>query len=69
MPAELSLHIVSVVPKDGELVVFADSAVWCMRLRYALAPMQAQITARDPTIQHIRLRVLMQSRSKADAGR
>jgi hypothetical protein len=57
VPAELSLHIVSVVPKDGELVVFADSAVWGTRLRYALASVQTQITARDPSVRHIRLRV------------
>jgi hypothetical protein len=69
VPAELSLHIVSVVPKDGELVVFADSAVWGTRLRYALVPLQAQITARDPTVRQIRLRVQVQSRSKADSGR
>src|SRR5579864_2355333 len=37
LPAELAPHIVHVVPKEGELVVFADTSPWSARLRYALA--------------------------------
>jgi len=57
VPAELATHIVNAVPKGGELVVFADSAAWCTRLRYALAAIEAQIAARDTAVQRTRVRV------------
>lgn len=60
VPAELADHIVSVVPKGEELVIFADSAGWCGRLRYALAGMQAEIAAHDAGIRRTRVRVLLQ---------
>ena len=59
VPVALGDHIVSAVPKTAELVVFADSAAWAMRLRYALAAMQAQILARDATLLHTSVRVQM----------
>jgi hypothetical protein len=58
--AELAGHIVSAVPKDCELVVFADSAAWGTRLRYALATLQSEIAARDSAISHTRVRVQRQ---------
>ena len=58
--AELAGHIVNAVPKNSELVVFADSAVWGTRLRYALATLQSQIAARDSAISHTRVRVQRQ---------
>ena len=59
--AELAGHIVSAVPKEAELVVFADTAAWGTRLRYALAAMQSDIAARDSAISHTRVRVQMKS--------
>jgi hypothetical protein len=66
LPAELGPHIVNAVPRslaaDGgrsELVVFADSAAWCSRLRYALVGIEEQIIARDAAVQRIRVRVAM----------
>jgi hypothetical protein len=58
--AELAGHIVSAVPKSAELVVFADSAAWGSRLRYALAAMQSDIAARDSAISHTTVRVQRQ---------
>jgi hypothetical protein len=55
--AELAGHIVSVVPKDAELVVFADSAAWATRLRYALVTLQSEIATRDSAISHTSVRV------------
>jgi len=55
--AELAGHIVNAVPKDDRLVVFADSAVWGARLRYALAPLQSAIAARDSAISHTTVRI------------
>jgi hypothetical protein len=57
---ELAGHIVSAVPRQAELVVFADSAAWGTRLRYALAALQSEIAARDSAISHIRVRVQRQ---------
>jgi hypothetical protein len=59
VPAELAPHIVNVVPKGLELVVLADSPAWCTRLRYALAELAPQITARDAAVQRTRVRVAM----------
>ena len=59
LPLELGTHIVNVVPKGPELVVLADSPAWCERLRYALAGLEAQITARDGAVQRTRVRVSM----------
>src|ERR1700694_169322 len=63
--AELAGHIVSALPKNAQLVVFADSAAWGTRLRYALAVMLPDIAARDPTLSGISVRI--QSRSAAGA--
>jgi hypothetical protein len=57
---ELAGHIVTAVPKDDTLVVFADSAAWGTRLRYALAPLQSAIVARDSAISHTTVRVQRQ---------
>jgi hypothetical protein len=54
---ELAGHLVSAVPKNAELVVFADSPAWGARLRYALAAMQSDIAARDSAISHTTVRV------------
>jgi hypothetical protein len=51
------------VPKNGELVVFADSAAWGTRLRYALAAMQPDIAERDAALARISVRVQRQSAS------
>ena len=59
VPPELAPHIVNVVPKGPELVVLADSPAWCARLRYAVAALEPQITARDAAVQHTRVRVSM----------
>ena len=57
---ELAGHIVNAVPNNGQLVVFADSAAWGTRLRYALAGMQADIAGRDATISRASVRVQRQ---------
>jgi len=65
LAAELAGHIVSAVPKNAELVVFADSAAWGARLRYALAAMRADIAARDPAISRTTVRVQLRAASNA----
>jgi len=57
VPIELAGHIVHVVPKESELVVFADTPAWCARLRYAVGALSSQISARDAAITRTTLRV------------
>ena len=61
LPPELSGHIVSVVVGVGELVVFADSAAWCTRVRYALAALETEICAQDPSLRRARARVQLRA--------
>jgi hypothetical protein len=58
LPAQLCSHISGIVERAGTLVIFADSAAWCARLRYALQAMEPHIRAAQPAIQHIATRVL-----------
>jgi hypothetical protein len=58
---ELAGHIVNAVPKNGQLVVFADSAAWGTRLRYALAGLQSDIAGRDATLSRASVRVQRQA--------
>ena len=57
LPSELAGHIVHAVPKEGELLVFADTPSWCARLRYAMAAIEQPIRERDPAIRRTYVRV------------
>jgi hypothetical protein len=57
LPADLAAHIVHAVPKESELVVFADTSPWSARLRYALAAIAGAISARDPAMVRTVVRV------------
>ena len=68
LPAELATHLSAVVrrqlpaPRGAQLVLFADSASWCARLRYALGTLEDEIRRRDAAIGPIQVRVLIGSR-------
>jgi hypothetical protein len=57
VPGELAAHIVYVVPKESELVVFADTSAWGVRLRYAAAGLAVAIRHRDPKLVRTQVRV------------
>jgi hypothetical protein len=64
LPADLAEHVVNVVPHGAatagdatELVIFADSAAWGTRLRYALAALESRIRARDAGIGRWQVRI------------
>jgi predicted nucleic acid-binding Zn ribbon protein len=68
LEAGIAAHVLSVVPRPApgvsqvqplQLVVFADSAAWCTRLRYALSALMAQIEAHAGTPVRTSVRVLM----------
>jgi len=60
--APLAAHICAVVEREHTLVVFAQSAAWSARLRFALQEAHASIVAHRPTIQHVQVRVLPRER-------
>jgi hypothetical protein len=57
LPAELLAHLSGIVERDDLLVVFAESAAWSARLRYALKDLETQLRASRPEIQQIAVRV------------
>ena len=44
--------------RDGTLVIFAETAAWSARLRYAILELQREIHAADPAVTAIEVRVL-----------
>ncbi len=45
LPLDLRPHVVDVVEKVGELIIFAESAVWAARLKLAIADNPALVPA------------------------
>jgi len=58
LPAALRDRIAGLVERDGALVIFAASAGWGVRLRYALAELEAELRGADPAIERIVVRVM-----------
>ena len=58
LPLEMRQKLTGVVAREGTLVIFAESAAWCARLRFAVLEMESQIRAADPDITEINVRVL-----------
>ena len=56
LPEALAPHCRQVLFKNGELTVFAESAAWAARLRYALAELETAIRQRDERVTVIRIR-------------
>src|SRR2546430_13630205 len=57
LPTELGARVCGVIERDGTLVIFAASAAWCARLRYALQELDPQIRAAAPQLTAIAVRV------------
>jgi hypothetical protein len=58
LPENLREQVVGAVPRRGTLVVYAASAAWSARLRYALADGLRECQARDPRIRALSVRVM-----------
>jgi hypothetical protein len=58
LPAELHGHVSGISAQQGTLVVFAQSAAWCARLRFAVLELEPEIKAAAPQLQAIEVRVL-----------
>jgi hypothetical protein len=58
LPVELASRLSGVVESAGNLTVFAESAVWAARLRYALRDLEPEIREAAPDVARISVRVL-----------
>ena len=57
LPADLAARVTGIGHHPPELVVYADTAAWSARLRYALVEIDAAIRQRDPAISTVVVRV------------
>ena len=55
---ELDAHVTGAVEREGALTLFADSAAWAARLRYALRELEPAIGRARAGIREIKVRVL-----------
>lgn len=55
---EVRERVSAVSEQDGKLVIFAGSAAFAARLRYAVAELEAAIRAADPQLTSVAVRVL-----------
>ena len=58
LPAETGAKISGVADRDGTLVIFAETAVWSARLRFALRELEHDIRVADPAVSAVVVRVL-----------
>lgn len=58
LPRELFTHVTGAVQREATLTLFAESAAWAARLRYALRDLQPALHGADPSVQQIKVRVL-----------
>jgi Dna[CI] antecedent, DciA len=54
----LAKHVTGVVERDGSLVIFAESAGWCTRVRYAIADIEKEMREKQPNLSSITVRVM-----------
>jgi len=61
LPEDVSAKITGIVERQSTLVLFAESAAWSARLRYAVLDIEARLRAEHPQITDIKVRVLPRS--------
>src|SRR5580698_2175229 len=65
LPQELAGHVTGVAEQSGELVIFAESAAWGVRLRYAAPQLLAAMGAAQMNISGVRVRVVPRGAGQA----
>ena len=61
LPEDLASHVTGVAEQAGELVIFAESAAWGVRLRYAAPQLLQAIGVAQLNIAGVRVRVMPRS--------
>jgi hypothetical protein len=64
LPEELAGHVTGAVEQPGALVIFAESAVWGVRLRYAAPQLLTAVSAQQANIVAVRIRVAPRGAAK-----
>jgi hypothetical protein len=57
LPPEIRTRICRLAERDGTLTLFAETAAWSARLRYAVLELEADIRAAAPDVARIEVRV------------
>jgi hypothetical protein len=57
LPDDLAARIAAVGSHPPQLTIYAESAAWSARLKYALAELEAAIRIQDPAIQSVVVKV------------
>ena len=57
LPAELRAKVSGISESAGTLVIFAETAAWSARLRYAVLELEHEIRAADPAVIEVKVRV------------
>jgi hypothetical protein len=65
LPHELAAHVTGAAEQSGELVIFAESAGWGVRLRYAAPQLLAAMEAAQMNISGVRVRVVPRGAGQA----
>ena len=58
LPEELAVHVTGVTEQSGELVIFAESAAWGVRVRYAAPQLLDVLGSQSANIVGVRIRVV-----------
>ena len=61
LPPQLRPKVSGVSESAGTLVIFAETAAWSARLRYAVLEIEHEMRAADPALLAVRVRVLPRS--------
>jgi hypothetical protein len=64
LPNELVARLSGVVERDNTLVLFTESAVWCARVRYAVAEIEPALLNAFPHLSVVTVRVLPRDASR-----
>ena len=58
LPPPLRARLSGISEQAGKLVVFAETAAWSARLRYAVLELEEEMRAADPALLEVKVRVL-----------
>ena len=58
LPPDITGKISEIVEREGVLAIYAESAAWSARLRYAVLEVESQLRQAHPAITEISVRVL-----------
>jgi hypothetical protein len=64
LPEELATHVTGATEQSGELVIFAESAAWGVRLRYAAPQLLTALSGQSLNIRDVKIRVVPRGAAK-----